>query len=255
MPDKIVKSVKRVFEVLELFERERNSLAAIDVAQKLQYPLTSTHAILKSMQMLGYINYSAKNRTYFPSTSLPNLVNWMQDSIGGEEKLVDFLSALSATTKETINLSRRIDTQVKIIFGLESKHPFGVSVSTGTTMPVTGSLTGIVSISMLERDTRRKFIDKILANENEDANCLDHPAIEEIIATLKLNGFVLKCDVYINGIGSICFPITVPSTGEYLVVGIVGPSDRIVKHQEEYKNTIVELADKFDIQPLFPLKI
>ena len=55
MNDSIVKSVGRVFEVLELFDAERAALTATTIARTLKYPASSTVALLKSIVRLGYL--------------------------------------------------------------------------------------------------------------------------------------------------------------------------------------------------------
>lgn len=254
MTEKIVKSVQRVFEVLELFSIERRPLSGIEVSQRLHYPLTSTHAILKSMQALGYLKHNAQTKTFFPSQTLSNVISWSEESIQGELEIIDFLKALSNHTRETINISRRSGAHVKIIFGLECKHPFGVNVRTGSTMPVTGSLTGISSLSGLTGEIRANLINNIKNTDQGQAAAINEKLINRIIADLNKYGLASHCDLYIKGIGSICVPIVSKTSEEPLVVGIVGPSDRINAQQEQYRKYIFELVDRFNIQTLFPLK-
>lgn len=253
MGDQIVKSVRRVFEVLELFDSERRPLAAVDIARKLQLPLTSTHAILKSMRALGYLSYEKSNWTYFPSLSLLKITDWVRDSIEGEVEIVDFLTALSRDTRETINLSRLVGTHVKIVFGVESRYPVGVSVSKGTMMPVTRSLTGISALACLGESERGRLIDDLKSRDDEQYENLDMSVIEGVTDALSRDGMVMRCDLFIRGIGAVCMPIIVAGSEAPLVVGIVGPSDRISERESEYKRVLVERVDNFGIRPFFSL--
>jgi len=254
LSDKVVKSVGRVFEVLELFEHERRPLAAIDVSQKLGYPLTSTHAVLKSINMLGYLDYSTANRDYYPSGTLTRLTAWMSDSIEDEIDIIDFLKALSRSTSETINLSRLANTNAKIFYGLESTYPFGVSVSIGTTMPVINSLTGIALVASMDNSSRKELFKNMKREDPDQYVNIDESSIDEIAGTLKRDGLIAKCDLYIKGIGAIVIPIVAKGSNQTFVAGIVGPSDRILSNEQDYRKAIIKLAKEFNIKTYFKLK-
>src|SRR5690554_5412486 len=139
---KMVKSVKRTIEILELFDRERRPMSAGSISEKLGYPLASTHEILKTLHKLDYFDYGNPKWTYAPSQKLLGAVEWIQDTTGEYDRLLDFMGALNNDTRETINLSRNTALETKIIKGYECLHHVGVSSMPGTTMPVTQSLTG-----------------------------------------------------------------------------------------------------------------
>ena len=254
MADRVVKSVGRVFEIFELFNLERRPLAAIDIARKLRFPLTSTHAILKSMCTLGYMSYRTSARTYFPTSALPNTIDWLRDTIQGEVEIINFLSAVSRATHETINLSRRVDTQVQIVFGLESTHTVGVSVSMGTRMPVTRSLTGIVSLAKLKPKERADFFQSLELSDPLQYDELDIGSVESTLRSLRRKGTVTRCDLYVRGIGATCLPLEWSGTDEPYVLGIVGPSDRITAHCRDHKRILADLVQKFSIRTVFPLR-
>ena len=253
LAEKIVKSVRRVFDVLELFGRERRPLAAVDVARKLQLPLTSTHAILKSMRALGYLSYEESNWTYFLGPALPNLVDWVRDSVAGDTELMDFVSALATSTRETINLSRRIGGDVKIVFGIESSHAVGVTVSMGTLMPIGQSLTGLAALACLDGNARRDAIEASRARGAGSGGDLDAKQFSSIQRALKRRGTVTRCDVFIRGVGAICVPISANGQAEPLILGIVGPSDRILENEREYDETVRRLIKKFRVKTVFPI--
>ena len=68
-----VKSARRAFEILELFERERRPLALKDILDDRGYPASSGSALLKSLVTLGYLDYDNDRRTYFPTMRIAAL--------------------------------------------------------------------------------------------------------------------------------------------------------------------------------------
>ena len=67
MQRRAVKSAMRTFEVLELFAEHRRPMALNEIYTGLGYPQSSTTNLLKSMVLLGYLNYNRARRTYLPT--------------------------------------------------------------------------------------------------------------------------------------------------------------------------------------------
>lgn len=254
MGDNVIKSVRRVFEILELFDQMRCPLPAIEVARRLDYPLTSAHALLKSMHELGYFDYDAPKWSYMPSRSFPAVLDWVRDFLDSESNIIDFMAALNQETQETINLSRRVHTQAKIIFGFESVHPVGVSVKTGTLMSATSSLTGITALSGLDDAELDKFYQLLQARDPDQFDRLDKTLIDEVFDELKQCGTTSRCDLFVKGIGAVCFPVKTSTENTPLVIGVVGPSHRIEQNTANYRRIIKRLAGEFNITTLFKMR-
>lgn len=254
MNDPVIKSVRRVFEILELFEAEKRPLAAKEVAKRLDYPLMSAHALLKSMHALGYADFDRPTWTYLPSRSLAPLVSWVHDFLEQETALLAFARDLNMAVGETINISRRSDTKVKIIHGLESLHSVGVSVQVGTVMPVTQSLTGIASLAHLDATELEAFFHHLSEADPEQSEVFDRAMVERTLAEIKSHGSATGVDMFVNGIGAICIPVRTAVAKEKLVIGVVGPSDRILAGADDYKKALKRLVKKHDIQTLYKLR-
>ena len=99
-----IKSASRVLEVLGLFTEMRAPLRQKDIVQRLNYPQSSMTALLKSLVMLGYLNYDRGTRTYFPTTRVVALGDWINHSIYSDGKLLEMMQAIQAQTDETVTL-------------------------------------------------------------------------------------------------------------------------------------------------------
>lgn len=255
MTESTVKSVRRVFEILELFDQERRPLPAKEVAKRLGYPLTSAHALLKSIHALGYADFDSSTWSYVPSPGFSSLLDWVRDFLLREHTILDFAKELNESTRETINVSRRSTNTVRIIHGLESKNSVGVSVRVGTTMPVLESLTGIVSVAGMSteefREFRANYAPKLVGTDSG----IDEAAILDVHHQIRETGSAMSCDLLVKGIGAICAPIRTEASGEILVIGIVGPSERIRANAQSYRSDLVSLARRYKINSLFKLKV
>src|ERR1700712_2218160 len=109
MSTEVIKSVKRVFEVLEYFEEVCKPLSLVDIATHFRYPTSSAAAMLKSMMLLGYLNYDAKGRTYMPTLRLAELGAWAQAAFLHEDHLLAAIRDLSTRTGETVSVGMQSD--------------------------------------------------------------------------------------------------------------------------------------------------
>lgn len=250
-----IKSVRRVFEILELFNQERCPLSANAISKRLNYPLTSAHALLKSMHDLGYAAFDPSTWAYTPSPDAAALLDWVRDSLSTETAIMECVSALSYETRETINVSRPIDTNVRIIFGLESAHNVGVSVKVGTLMPATRSLTGLASLSCLSRSELDAFLDRLPDTDPEQARQLQRKSVVAAVEEFRRNGMLMKCDLFVQGIGAVCTPVLTASGHNTLIIGIVGPSDRVIENSHAYSTSLRRLLKKHGVKTAHRIRV
>ena len=239
MADNVIKSVGRVFEILEMFERERRALGAIEIARELGYPHTSTLAILKSIQALGYLSLERDTWSFSPTQALPRLTEWVTHSLQQETIILEVMKILHSETGETINLSQQSGEFIKIVHGLESVKAVAISVRQGVLMPINASHTGMVALASQPDDSIARIIRKLRSVKYPEARSISvKEAMVEVNAIRKAQ-YAPGYDLYINGIGAVCFPLEAIDHAPY-VIGVVGPSDRI-RSEEKH---IISVAKK-----------
>lgn len=248
-----IKSVQRIFEILEYFDQQRRPLTAKEVADHFGYPLMSAHALLKSMNHLGYTDFDAPKWAYMPSRKFMDVMDWARDFLDRETNILDFAEALNQETRETVNVSRRNGQTVRILHGLETRQPIGVSVQMGTEMSATRSLTGLTALACLAPAELETFLRRLKKTAPKEAKAFDRKLCNTIREELKDTGSALRCDVFIEGIGALCTPVLAQTTGETLIVGIVGPSDRILAAGADHRKALKRMIGHFKIEASVPM--
>lgn len=132
MADSTIKSVRRAFEVLEYFEEVAKPLSLKEVAARFGYPTSSTAAMLKSLMLLGYLNYDARSRTYIPTLRLAELGTWAKDALLHEELLRTTIARLSARTRETVSVGTQSDVYMQYLHVAYPDEPLQFHVKPGT---------------------------------------------------------------------------------------------------------------------------
>ena len=100
MTDTMVRSVRRAFDILEAFARLRRPLSLKDLMSELDCPSSSLADLLKTMSRIGCLSFDNATKTYFPTTYLPTLGNWIGDEILPSGDAYEALGELRADTGE-----------------------------------------------------------------------------------------------------------------------------------------------------------
>jgi len=226
----VVKSVGRVFEVLEAFNAVRQPMTAMQIAKRLDYPTSSTAAILKSMVALGYMN-ATRDRTYFPTVRLPVITRWIQGALYGDGHLMALLGDLHALTGETVVLGIQNDLDAQYIHLLPGTQPIMLNLPPGTRRPLCASGMGWALLSSLEDDQVRKLAERV------NLRGMDAPVdIDALLATVRetrKRGYARSFGTVIAGSSIIAVPLPTVTADRPAAIGLGGPVDRLRSREAE----------------------
>src|ERR1035437_10867635 len=80
MERNVVKSAARVLQILEFFDEVKRPTSVAEVAEHHGWPHSSSSVLMRSLVALGYLHYDPSERSYFPSTRVALLGDWIQDN-------------------------------------------------------------------------------------------------------------------------------------------------------------------------------
>jgi IclR family transcriptional regulator, KDG regulon repressor len=126
-----VKSARRVFEILEYFDRERRPLGLKDVLEGLGYPASSGSALLKSLIQLGYLDYDRERRRYYPTMRIAALGGWVHAALFGDGALTGLMNQLHRATGESVILAAQSDLHAQYVHVIHSAGPKRFTVPPG----------------------------------------------------------------------------------------------------------------------------
>jgi IclR family KDG regulon transcriptional repressor len=224
MNDSVVKSVGRVFEVLELFEAERIALSATAVARTLKYPASSTVALLKSMVQLGYLTYDHIERSYFPTVRVPLLSAWIEQGFFTDGHLFQLIDEIHTTTDESTYLSWQSDLEMQYVRLRAGSQESAPSSKAGTHVPLFGSVSGLLALS-LKRDVEIvKLVERLNQVRRKTDPQVDLAAAMEQIRRFRQQGYGVGSE---GGIGTLAWVLRQKGSTRSVIVSVMGPADRI----------------------------
>ncbi|TXL72311.1 helix-turn-helix domain-containing protein [Vineibacter terrae] len=227
----VVKSVGRVFEVLEAFNDVRKPLAAIEIAKRLDYPPSSTAALLKSMVQLGYLSFERAGRTYFPTVRIAIISEYLHGVFFGKGKLMALMGDMHSQIGETIILGTRNDLDVQYVHSIPGIYPIMLNVPPGTLRPLCGSGMGWALLSGYDNTEIRAIVDRV--NRSATDKPVDVDDLLSIVEEVRVIGYARSYGTYIAGSGIIAMALPTASADRPVVVGAGGPVDRLQARERE----------------------
>jgi len=225
--DDVVKSVGRVFEVLQLFDARREPLSATDVERALRYPQSSTLALLKSMVRLGYLAFDRLDRTYLPTMRVATLGHWLEAAFQGEGRLAALLEELGESTAETVCLSCQNDLSMQFTQVRLGTHGLILNVKPGDVAPLFQSAIGLTALSVRSDSAIRKLAARLNRHARGSAPKVDPEAVLQRVRRIRSAGHGTGYDMYVPGIGAVAWVLQPDSRLRPIVLSVGGPVDRI----------------------------
>ncbi len=236
-----VKSVTRVFQVLECFEEERRPLSATTIGRALNYPQSSTQALLKTMVNTGYLTYDSQIRGYFPTPKILIKTSWLADT---SSSLLDGMEDLRELTGETVTLSSYRNLDMQIVRVALGRHRIVLTPHPGDRLPLFASPIGIAFLAdqpdaLVERLIRRA--QKLAARSSGPT--VDCQQIKDAVQLARQRGAAVGYGVEKEGVGAVAAAIHCPVSQAAYVLCVGGPDHRIAEHEHEIAATLAHVVE------------
>lgn len=232
-----VKTAARVFEVLNLFAEVRKPLIYSDIARILGIPLSSCHALLKTMVSHGYLYAPGIRAGYYPTQRLLQVAQ----SICSMDPLISMFTPLLVQlrdeTRETAVLAKLAGDQVVYLSVVESNQTIRYSHEPGGFKSLHATASGKALLAALSATERKKTLDAYKswgAITNQTIN--DRPELESDIQEGLNRGWQHSFGENVDDVAAVARGFIL--SGEAFCLVVAGPLTRIRRHEEAIAQTI-----------------
>jgi IclR family KDG regulon transcriptional repressor len=230
--DDTIKSVRRVFEIIEYFDEVQKPLSLADIAARFRYPTSSSAAMLKSMMLLGYLNYDPIARTYLPTTRLSDAGGWVKSALLNQETLVSAITSLAERTGEGATISAQCDIYMQYLYMVYSDSPQQYRLKPGTIRPVTASGAGWMLLSQCSDDTIENLWRRGNRLSGQHKPALPLQSVMDRVNGARSQGYVVSRNTLTQGAGLIAMLVPEQFFGRTLVLGVGAPVRRLDEKME-----------------------
>ncbi|MEQ9814035.1 MAG: helix-turn-helix domain-containing protein [Azospirillaceae bacterium] len=203
MSEEGVKSARRVFEILELFAKERRELTVIEVADALGFPQSSTSALMRTMAALGYLHYDTRQRSYQPSARLPLITSWIGQHLFRQGRILRLMEDLSRATGETIILGIENGLNVRYIHVIEATGPIRLHDIAGRLRPFATSAVGLALLSTFDDATISRLIRRLNSEKARGENVVKLSDLMARVNEARDQGYVVSNGGIVPGGGAV----------------------------------------------------
>jgi DNA-binding IclR family transcriptional regulator len=234
MPEKPIKTSQRVFEILEAFETEQRPMALKDFTRCFGYPASSASALLKSLVMLGYLDYDRFSRTYMPTMRMASLGTWVQRALFGQnEEVLRLMQRLSEAYGETVTLSAQSDLYVQYVYLIPSRLPIWYAVPIGTIRPIARSGSGWAMLGVRTDEEIVNLVRRINFHEPDPARKVSLSELMRHVEQGRRDGYVFNKNTLEPGAGGICMVLPERRFGRLFALAVSGPVERLEEKEAE----------------------
>jgi DNA-binding IclR family transcriptional regulator len=228
-----VKSAARVLEIFEFFNERKGPLSLKEITDRLGYPQSSTTVLLKSLIVLGYVNYDRKSRTYLPSLKLASIGSWIADHVVPRGPILELMQELRQQTGETIGLAVQNDIYVQYLRVIDSDHLIRFHIPEGSMRLLTHSSFGLLFLSLATNATAEKMIRHINAAEPDPKQRQNIPELLKNIEQIRRVGYCFIPNMPMEGAGTVSMLLPWDMYGRPLAVGVGGYVGRVQPRMHE----------------------
>jgi DNA-binding IclR family transcriptional regulator len=222
-----IKSARRVFEVLEYFDDQRRPLSLKEICERHGYPPSSGAGILKSLVLLGYLEYDKQSRTYLPTMRIAALGGWVAADLFGGIDIIELMERLREETRETVILAAQSDIHAQYVHVLRSTQALNYAVSPGTLRPLAQSGFGRLLLSGRTDADIRVIVRRIDAARETGEAKIDVEALLAEVGAIRREGFLFSDSLITPGVGVIGILLPQTPFGRKFAIGLAGPAARI----------------------------
>lgn len=229
-----VKSARRVFDVLEFFEEQRRAASAVEVANALGFPQSSTSALMRTMTAFGYLHYDSSRRTYIPTPRVSMLGQWISPALFTRGRLINLMEDLSARTGETIMVALRNGLSAQYIHVIQAKLPMRLYVKAGTLRPLARSGSGYALLSSYRDREVRRLVRLINTNETRPDRQVDIKALLRELRNVRSKGHAFSVNLVTPGAGVVAMNLPpIAESNEPLVLCVAGLTDALIAQETD----------------------
>jgi len=231
---RVVKSVVRVLEVLELFDRLQREASVGEIARELGYPVSSTSMLLCNLLERGYLRHGPDQRTYFPTPRVTLLGAWIEPLLLPGAEIMRMMARLGEATEETIILAAPIRDQAQYIYVVPATTTMRMHVGPGTMRPLVASGLGRVLLSTMPEEKVRHLVMRHNTGPLAGEECVSLAALQRDLAGIRARNYSVVLRGVTPGAGLISMLLPFEVSGLPVAIGIGGWVHEIRARQQEY---------------------
>lgn len=236
-----VKTAGRTLDVFEAFGAAGEPLSLTELAERIGSPVSSCHALVKTLQARGYVYTLDQRRRIYPTKRLLEIASEIAANDPLLRQIEPLMVALRDETGETIIMGKRQANEVIYLEVVDGSHTIRYTARPGDTKPLHSSSIGKAMLSLLTpagvRDALKKGLDARTPN-----TITDIATLQADLDRGRADGFFVTRGE--NVVEVMAIAVAVRVAGENLGFALAGPMPRVEAEFTRYRDAMGRFRDK-----------
>jgi DNA-binding IclR family transcriptional regulator len=233
-------AIERALDIFEAFQRRKGPLSLTDLAETIDIPKSTCHAIVNTLMARGYIYTLSRPRSLYPTKRLHDVARDILDNDPFIERAMPLLESLRDASGETIILGKRQGDSAIYLQVVESGNSIRYSAKPGDIKPLHSSSIGKALLGCMKEAELREWaaarsFPQVTANTITNADAL----VSEVLGSRR-DGFFQTRGENVSDVWAIAAFLTI--NRETLAVAIAGPGHRMETRIEEHAQRLVGIC-------------
>lgn len=239
-----VKAASRTLDVFEAFAAARSPLSLTELAQRIAVPVSSCHALVRTLQHRGYVYVLEERKRIYPTKRLAALAAGISRHDPVLEGVAPVLAGLASATGETVILGKSQGDHVVYLDVIEGKHTVRFNASPGDVRPSHSSAIGKSTLGLLGDEELREAIRRLTLKSVTAQTITDPARLEADIIASRIRGYFVSRGETVSDVMGIS--IAQKISGEPYAVGVAGPVSRLDENLETYVRHLKEAGSAIE---------
>ncbi|WP_254277541.1 IclR family transcriptional regulator [Halomonas sp. 3H] len=237
-----VKTAARTLSLFETFAEAQTPLPLTDLAKRIDAPVSSCHALIKTLQALGYVYVLEQKKRVYPTKRLLQVAQ----SIATHDPLLESASPLLHDLRdelgETVILGKRQGDGVVYLDIIEGTHTVRYAATPGDAKPLHSSAIGKAMLGEEHGEQLKRLLERLTMPSVTSSTITDRDQLLDDILNGQRRGYFVTRGENVDDVMALA--IARPVFGETLGLAIAGPMERMSRHYDRYREALMRHGDR-----------
>ncbi len=232
-----VTAIERVIDIFEAFQVSQRPLSLTELAEAVDIPKSTCHAIVSTLTSRGYLYSLTRPRALYPTKRMYDVARDILEKDPFIERATPLLERLRDTSRETVILGKRQGDSVVYLQVVEGLHPIRYSAKPGDIKPLHSSSIGKALLGSLKEPELRSWLQDRQLPAVTSSTMTDAQVLIDDILQSRRAGYFRTRGENVSDVWAVSAFLSVNK--ETLAVAIAGPGHRMEASEAECAQLLV----------------
>lgn len=233
-----VKSAERALKILELLTGHESALAFTEIAERLDYPRSSLHGLLRTLTASGWLEFDERTRRYALGIRTLEAGNAYTRSRGLVERASATMERIRDELDETVQLAVLDGRHNVYVAKFDGGHALTLASEVGRRLPAHATGIGKVLLAGLSDDELGRRLSGVRLERYTPSTITDLDALRDALRIVRDSGHGTDDEEYTVGVRCVAVPVR-DHTGH--VVAGLSASVPTIRFDEGFRDRALEL--------------